>query len=186
MKITVVTPLFRVRNVETLYANIATVFKDQDWQWLVVLDRDSPEADGVESFAVHDGRIINRDYKGGDRWASSIARNMAMEIEGGWIVNLDDDCLLHDNAGLILKIVSPDVPVVAWQTVDQDGGIVNYPGAGRTASADANAFAYQRKVMACGTWDVREDADMYYFHKLRGLYPISYFRIPGAWWNVNP
>lgn len=186
MKITVVTPLFRVRNVETLYANIATVFKDQNWQWLVVLDRDSPEAQDIESFAAHGDRIINRSYRGGDRWASSIARNMAEEIEDGWIVNLDDDCLLHDNAGLILKIVSPDVPIVAWQTIDQDGGIVNYPGVGKTASADANAFAYQRKVMACGNWDVREDADMYYFHKLRSLWPISYFRIPGAWWNVNP
>jgi hypothetical protein len=185
MRITVVTPLYRVHNVERLYENISTVFEGRDWQWMIVLDKTSPEAASIERFMDREDRVINCRYDGGDRWKSSIARNMALDVEDGWIVNLDDDCLLHDNAGKILRMISPDTYVVSWQTIDGDGGIVNYPGSGKLASADANAFAYQRKVMDAGTWDIREDADMYYFNKLRGLFPIAYFAVPGAWWNIN-
>ena len=52
MKVTVVTPLYRVHNVEAIYANLTAALVGHDWQWLVVLDETSPEAPEIEGFEI--------------------------------------------------------------------------------------------------------------------------------------
>lgn len=186
MKVTVVTPLMRVANLEALEANIATVLKDHDWYWLIVLDRAAaPWTESLE--LLKDApRITIRDYKGGSRWASGLARNYAVEVEDGFILNLDDDCLLHENMGRILSELPDHVQVACWQTISPEGAIMNVPTPEISNDADANGFGYRREILETFWWTTQENADTRLFNQIRGSgIPVAYFNRVGVRWNVN-
>ena len=185
MKVTVVTPLFRIRNLDALEANIATHLKDHDWWWMIVADK--TRVPSIRFIQQDCERVLWREYEGGDRWRSSVARNYANEIEDGWILNLDDDCLFHPGIARILDRIPPEIQVAAWQTVDANNAAVNIPGPSIQSGGDANSFGYKRDVLEHHTWLNESDADGRFFNRLRAdCYNVAYFDRPGVYWNVNP
>lgn len=187
MKITVVTPLMRLKNLQVLEDNIRSVLAPFEWHWLIVLDKVTCFWD-AENLVSNSTKITARTYEGGDRWRSSVARNYAIEITEGFILNLDDDCLLHEEMTEILRQLEdfPEVKVAAWQTIDVHGMIKNAPTPHIASPADTNAFGYQREILEQHAWLIEEDADVQFFNRLRvDGFDVAYFNKPGVRWNVN-
>jgi glycosyltransferase involved in cell wall biosynthesis len=167
----VVTPCARIGNLLRISESIraAQVPDSVRLHWLVVLD-DRFDIDPAATRIGGAEVVICRDTTG---VAGHAQRNYALEqIDGGWIVFVDDDNLLHPALPKTLAETIREAPWGRFVVVDQDlGDGIRRAGPEnvRVGEIDSGQFAFERSFVGDARFDV-------YAYSADGIFAAKLFQ----------
>jgi hypothetical protein len=157
--INIVTPCSRPESLRAI-ADSINIAKNH-YRWIVVFDADEVPSVGIpanaEAHAYH--------VEGGS--AGHAQRNFANKmIQGGYVLQIDDDTILHPDFWEAVKDCTEDL--VCWKQCHKDGLHRLNAGEWHLGHIDSGSFMADRKVIGDSQWIFnRYDADGYFAQEMR-------------------
>lgn len=154
MFINIVTPCGRPQNLERVSESINIPLGR--YRWIVVIDSpDMPSVRLPKNAEAYSAKVDGSVSGNGQR-------NKALGmIDGGYVLFLDDDTILHKDLWDAVRYANEDI--VCWKQSWKDGGHRLDAGNFSVGNVDSGSFMVKRSVIGDIRWDLgRYDADGYF------------------------
>jgi hypothetical protein len=179
IQFSIITPVFRTQNVETLRKTIFTPESDYfDVTWHVTFDGNFVKTDDPVVLACATAPHTTVSWYHGPTPQANVRQNVAIElIADGWVYCLDDDTILHPNFWSLMRRYLPKEPGVLVGHQAIKGGqyrLTSYPQHMQPCQVDMGSFAFHRRLMGDYRWVVDGFADGWFAKWLYEHYPDKF------------